>query len=91
MAAAEVEDLLAALPDENVTDDVARRFIHRVVDDFEALRPRLDEIAEARGRDLLDAHQRVRRAARRKGVQYAIEPQLPPDVMGLYVYLPVIQ
>jgi hypothetical protein len=34
----------------------------------------------------LDAHQRVR-----TGVRYAIEPRLLPDVLGMYVYLSVIQ
>jgi hypothetical protein len=54
------------------------------------LRPHLDEVAEAHGKELLDAHQRVRTASRRVGVKYSIEPQLPPDVLGLYVYLPVM-
>ncbi len=34
---------------------------------------------------------RVRDAARRKGVRFRVEPQLPPDVLGLYCYLPVIR
>jgi superfamily II DNA or RNA helicase len=87
---AEAESLLLAKPDDNVTDDVARNFIQRVIDEFDHLRPRLDEIAEAHGKELLNAHQRVRTAARRTGVKYSIEPQLPPDVLGLYVYLPVL-
>jgi hypothetical protein len=86
----EAESLLLAKPDDNVTDDVARNFIQRVIDEFDHLRPRLDEIAEAHGKELLNAHQRVRTAARRTGVKYSIEPQLPPDVLGLYVYLPVL-
>jgi hypothetical protein len=56
----------------------------------EHVRPRLDEVAEAYGKELLDAHQRVLTAARRSGVIYSIEPQLPPDVLGLYVYLPTL-
>lgn len=87
----EAESLLLASPDENVTDDVARNFIQKVVAEFDHLRPYLDEVAEAHGKELLHAHQRVRTAARRTGVRYAIEPQLPPDVMGLYVFLPVLQ
>jgi hypothetical protein len=38
--------------------------------------------------ELLDAHRRVRTAAATKGVRYRVEPQLPPDVLGIYVYLP---
>ena len=86
----EAESLLFAAPDENVTDDVARNFIQKAIDEFSHVRPRLDEVAEAHGKELLDAHQRVRTAARRTGVRYSIEPQLPPDVLGLYVYLPVM-
>jgi hypothetical protein len=82
--------LLLAKPDDNVTDDVARNFIQKVIDEFDHVRRRRNEIAEALGKELLDAHQRVRTAARRTGVKYSIEPQLPPDVLGLYVYLPTL-
>lgn len=90
LLSAEAESLLLATPDDNVTDDVARNFVQKVIDEFSHLRPHLDEVAEAHGKKLLDAHQRVRTASRRVGVKYSIEPQLPPDVLGLYVYLPVM-
>ena len=90
LSPAEAESLLLATPDDNVTDDVARNFVQKVIDEFTHLRPHLDEVAEAHGKQLLDAHQRVRTASRRVGVKYSIEPQLPPDVLGLYVYLPTI-
>jgi hypothetical protein len=90
LSPAEAESLLLATPDDNVTDDVARNFVQKVIDEFSHLRPHLDEVAEAHGKELLDAHQRVRTASRRVGVKYSIEPQLPPDVLGLYVYLPVM-
>ena len=90
MSPAEAESLLLATPDDNVTDDVARNFVQKVIDEFSHLRSHLDEVAEAHGKELLDAHQRVRTASRRVGVKYSIEPQLPPDVLGLYVYLPVM-
>lgn len=86
----ETDSLLTAAPDENVTGDVARGFIQKVVDEFDSIRPHLDDIAEAYGKELLDAHQRVRIAGRRTGVRYAIEPQLPPDVLGIYVFLPFL-
>ena len=41
-----------------------------------------------RGRELLDAHRRVRQATRQQGVRQRVEPTLPPDVLGIYVYLP---
>jgi integrase len=43
-----------------------------------------------RGQELLEAHQRVRMASKVRNVRYRVEPQLPPDVLGIFVYLPVI-
>ena len=40
--------------------------------------------------ELLEAHQRVRRASKFRNVPYRVEPQLPPNVLGIYVYLPKI-
>lgn len=90
LLATDAEALLEAIPDDNVPDDVARNFVQKAIDDFDRVRPRLDQLARERGKELLAAHQRVRHAARRTGVKYDIEPQLPPDVLGLYVYLPVL-
>ena len=87
----DAERLLGATPDENTSDDVARNFLKKTMGEFDAVRPRLDEVAKAQGKELLDAHQRVRTASRLRGVRYSIEPQLPPDVLGLYIYMPVIQ
>lgn len=84
----EAEKLLQAVPDQNVNPDQARDFAQKVIDGFDALRPHLDETAKQLGEQLLDAHQRVRIAAKQKGVQTHVEPNLPPDVLGIYVYLP---
>lgn len=84
----EAEKLLQAAPDQNVNPDQARDFVQKVIDGFDSLRPHLDETAKQLGDQLLDAHQRVRLASRQKGVQTHVEPNLPPDVLGIYVYLP---
>jgi len=86
----EAEKLLQASPDQNVNPDQARDFVQKVIDGFDALRPHLDETAKQLGDQLLDAHQRVRLASRQKGAQTHVEPNLPPDVLGIYVYLPKI-
>jgi hypothetical protein len=36
----------------------------------------------------LEAHRRVRKAVRMTGVTQEIEPKLPADILGVYVYLP---
>jgi len=43
-----------------------------------------------RGEELLEAHQRVRLATKTRNVRYRVEPQLPPDVLGIYVFLPKV-
>ena len=89
LSAGAIDDLVAAEPEANVNADSARDFVAQVVQAYPLLEPRLREIAEARGQKLLDAHQRVHQATRTKNVQTRVEPKLPPDVLGIYVYLPV--
>lgn len=86
---ARAEALLGAAPAGNVTADQARDFVARVVEGFASIRPHVDRIAAERGRELLDAHRRVRQAASMRGVSQRVEPVLPADVLGVYVYLPV--
>ena len=85
------EALLAAEPDDNVPPEQARGFVRRVIDGYPLLAPQLAEFAAARAEQLRDSHLRVREGARLTGVQYAVEPQLPPDVLGVYVFLPVAE
>jgi hypothetical protein len=90
----QMEPLLHAQPDENIVPAQAAIFIQKVVDGFDAhLLPKLNEIARQRGEELLDAHRRVRDAAYRRGdrrIQHRVEPQLPPDILGIYVLLPAM-
>jgi hypothetical protein len=82
------EKLLSASPDQNINPDQASNFIRTVEEGFDIILPHLNEVALTRGKELLDAHQRVRRASKMRSVDYRVEPQLPPDVLGIYVYLP---
>ncbi len=86
----EADKLLLAQPDGNIATDQAAEFVGRVIDGFELLRSRLDQAAIQRGEELLDAHQRVRLATRTRNVRYRVEPQLPPDILGIYIFLPAI-
>jgi hypothetical protein len=83
------EGLLDAAPDANIHQEQAIQFVRRVVDSAEALRPQLDAAAQRRAEELLDAHRRVRQAAHVRGVSQRVEPVLPADILGIYVYLPV--
>lgn len=85
-----VENLLQATPDVNVQPQQAAQFIGRAVAQLPVLQPEINTIAEQRSQELLEAHRRVRTAARQTGVRYAVRPQLPPDVLGVYLLLPVM-
>jgi len=77
-----------ASPDANIAREAQRDFVSKVIDGFEHLRPYLEAEAERRAEQLLDAHRRVRTASQQKGIRYRVVPNLPPDVLGIYVYLP---
>jgi superfamily II DNA or RNA helicase len=84
------EALLQAKPEANVTPDQAAHFLRSVLVAFDILRPHLEESARQRGAELLEAHRRVRTASRAKGVSHRVEAQLPPDILGVYIYLPKV-
>ena len=88
IGAQEVEALLDASPSENIIGEQRSEFVQRVIDGYDVIVEQLKARARARGDALLDAHRRVRTAARWKGVRYTVHPELPPDVLGIYVYLP---
>jgi hypothetical protein len=83
------EALLRAEPDANITYEQATDFVRAVVEDLPDLRDHLNQLAEKRGEDILEAHVRVRKSAKMRGRRPRIESNLPPDVLGVYVFLPV--
>jgi hypothetical protein len=83
------EALLHAEPNANILHEQAAAFVQRVVESFASLQPHLDEAAP-RADTLYEAHRRLRTTVRMRGVNYQVKPQLPPDVLGIFVYLPVM-
>ena len=88
LASEEAEALLQTKPEGNVPPDRAEYFLRQVIAQGDTLKEWLGATAEERGEELLEAHRRVRQAARQTGVRHRVEPKLPPDVLGIYVYLP---
>jgi hypothetical protein len=86
----EARALVDATPDGNVPPDIAGEFLRRVIDGMAEVQPELEALARRRGEALLQAHRRVRTAARLRGVQQWVEPQLPVDILGAYIYLPTL-
>jgi len=81
------ELLIKAKPDENIYPRQASRFVQQVIDGFEQLKPHLEGTAMDRAEALLEAHRRVRDAAKARG-RYSVEPNV--DVLGIYIYLPAL-
>jgi hypothetical protein len=81
-----------ALLEQPATADLAQaarqRLIRKALDDMPAmLDGPIAEYARTRARALADDHARVRAAAA-GSARVAVEPVLPPDVIGLYVLVP---
>jgi len=83
-----VNNLLNSKPTRNIDREVATNFIERVIEGMQELMPQLEQYASERGDQLLDSHKRVRSAAKITGLKYEVRPELPPDILGIYVYLP---
>jgi superfamily II DNA or RNA helicase len=87
-----VEALLGAEPKANIPPELARdRFLAPVL---AALRSKaflspIEAAVRQRGDELLEAHRRVRKAARHGLRGLRVEPHLPADVLGVFVLLPV--
>ncbi len=83
------ERLLQAKPEANISSEQAGEFVRKVEENIDLLHPILEKAARQRGEALLEAHQRVRRASKVRNVKHRVEEQLPPDVLGIFVYLPI--
>ena len=63
------------------------RYVQHALDSLPCWTPLLEELAHARARQLLDDHRRVREASDATG-GYRVVPNLPVDVMGVFVLIP---
>ncbi len=79
--------LFEAEPAANISPQQAQSFVQTVLRGMSALEPHLERAARDRADALLDAHRRVRDAARSKGLRYRVTT-LGADLLGVYVFLP---
>lgn len=86
--AEQAEKLLGAEPTGDIIHEIRVQQVAGILKDFGALQLHLEAYAQERGQALLDAHLRVRQAAKMGGKRPQVEPLLPPDVLGVYVLLP---
>ena len=83
----EIAVLLRAEP-ENILPELARQVIQRALGEIGKVVPHLEATAASLADEQLAAHRKVRAAsgAMRRGL--SATPSGPPDVLGVYVYLP---
>ncbi len=87
----DAEPLLELRPVANIDEGVQRELVAEVLAGEAGWRPGLESAAHRRSEILAKAHAQVREAAgRRGGMLGRVEarPQLPPDVLGIYIFLP---
>ena len=102
LSSAKAEDLLRAVPAGNVSPAAACAFLEEVLSAEDHWRLRVHSEAERRADILAAAHARVRSADRRRAGpvargaargtgRVAVTAQHPTDVLGIYVFLPVVR
>lgn len=82
------EGVLHASASGNVDPQLARDHLRGVLADLDMLDPGLLDLGNRRGKDLLEAHRRVRKVSKERGRVRGVELLPPIDVIGAYVYLP---
>lgn len=83
----ESERLLAARPERNLPNTAIEQQVDLLLKGLPKLQVGLEPLARKRASAQLDAHERVREAARVRG-RVTIEPVYPVDILGAYVLLP---
>ena len=87
LTAEQVESVLAARPSGNIPIETARRRIQDVLDQSASLQDAVNTFARQRAEALKEAHSKVRFALR-ETQKTEVRPELPVDMVGIYVYLP---
>jgi hypothetical protein len=81
-------ELFAATPSGNVVPEMQQRTIAQLLGKYPALEPHIEQFASRRAEALRDAHDRVRTAGGMGSAKSRVEPRLPVDILGIYIYLP---
>ncbi|MFC6619267.1 helicase-related protein [Deinococcus radiophilus] len=81
--------LLTLTPEGNLAPEQKTERLTRTLSDLRGMDDLLMNRAQERAAALLEAHERVRGAARGQGVTYTVEPPGSPDRLGVYLFLPV--
>ncbi len=77
-----------SVPARNLSPESCRHYLEEVLGELAPLRPVLDELALERAKVLVRQHERYKSLTGTKGRFEAVEPALPPDIVGIYVFIP---
>jgi len=83
----ETKTLMRVPVSKNMAQERRSREISAILKNLTDLSRELENVARDRAAGLLDDHRRLRDAARARG-EYTVTPQLPVDIMGVYVLVP---
>jgi len=75
-------------PSQNTVPDVRERAVRQALERLQEQQQTLDSIARDHGRQLLQDHRRVRDSERDGRGNFQINPQVPADILGVYVVMP---
>ena len=81
--------LSEAQPDANVPMDEKKKAVTDALNDYPALEEALRAHLQTRAHHLEDAHRRIRQAVRLSTGGLTVQPQFPPDLLGILVLLPM--
>ena len=87
LSSEESEGLLAARPERNLLPTAIDQQLGLLLPGLSSLQVPLEDLADERAAQQLQAHQRVRTATHGRG-RISVEPVLPVDILGAYVLLP---
>lgn len=82
--------LAEAQPDANVPMPEKRHLVSATLEGWPALASTLQERIKARADELEKSHKRVRQAVSLRVRELTVEPQFPPDLLGLLVLQPMV-
>ncbi len=84
----EALSLLSLEPDRNLDDAAKTHHLRQALETLPGLKEEFARVARERARRLLEDHRRIRDASEVRGLRYGVEPVLPVDQIGIYVFVP---
>ncbi len=82
--------LLSVKPSRNMQSGQKSFLIQQTIDSIEDIEPIFNQIALEQSKELFEDHRRIRDASGIKGLRYRVEPCLPVDKIGIYVFMPSV-